>query len=608
MPFSQIQTLIVHEEASTTVLPAGSTDSLNSFTMDEFVSGTGPSDTDLSMVPMIDDNAANTQSENSDFVDDVQEVFAISSLQEVNMLKELGLIEGSNRPNATNLIKQSLLQDLKLIQAHFHLDNEMSCAYCGITKGLNSMTSVFNHAAKCSNIRQKLDRQQCRFCNLESDQFDCLIHEASCQLNPERAWHRGCQPYRCYNCLPLQCLFKDRPPLITHLGRCISVFKECTIKSLEAFGAKLKSTPEEIRAVGKRRKVKKRTSRSLVKRLQCRYCKHSLSTGSRCQERRHAVDCNGIAKMEAKRACRFCDKKMPLTKSYLHENLECSNRKKIMAGVLQCIHCDLLFSNLPYLTASSQLLQHLVRKCKCLSHIGSYLPLVEQVTGGDETHDNLEEEQNEVQVLDANVQDNEEFLIEEEIKENKFEFLIEEEEKENKCEPEPDKGVIPTNAGEKGQLIEAGEDKDSNVENKCAICPFCEVEFTSEKDLKEQHPIFCKAMKQFEPLHPCAFCNLELPFSLSKLHGLICRKTSTPFILTPDNLTYADTICPECQAIFKAKDLPRHLSVCLKILQSTLKMALETPSLSWNKGDATGKVLDYIALAGLNEWLNVSLI
>ena len=139
------------------------------------------------------------------------------------------------------------------------------------------------------------------------------------------------------------------------------------------------------------------------------------------------------------------------------------------------------------------------------------------------------------------------------------------------------------------------------IKEEVVSCPFCLKTFASLAELKSRHLIRCNGIKVFEPELECPHCSLKLPRSLHAMHGIICQQNSCRFVLSPDNLKYCDVFCPECHDVCKAKDLPEHLTTCLKHLSKILIKAMaNSDTCDWNQTDAAE---DFILKAGLNGWL-----
>ncbi len=274
-----------------------------------------------------------------------------ANLSDVNMLQELGFTE-ANVENTTRTFEESL-KNWKLIRMHIDIGNGVPCYFC---KQNVKKIPIWCHAKTCPEIRRQLQQfQSCRFCGgIQGDEFDRLWHEANCAENPERGRRTG--NFKCYNCL----VVKSRESLQRHLSRCIATLKECTMKSLAAFDKTLDKAPE---CPGKRSRTKINKGASLTG-LRCKYCKQSLKSTGFLSSLQHAVECQGIAKMETTRVCRFCSIESSSTQSLMHET-----RCKKSLRHAHCFHCDKDFPSL------AKLDRHMMTEV--LTHLESYLPLVE---------------------------------------------------------------------------------------------------------------------------------------------------------------------------------------------------------------------------------------
>ena len=99
---------------------------------------------------------------------------------------------------------------------------------------------------------------------------------------------------------------------------------------------------------------------------------------------------------------------------------------------------------------------------------------------------------------------------------------------------------------------------------------------------------------------------LSLPISLCGLHEIVCSKNKWRMPITVDNLKTADVLCPECKVAMKAKDIPKHLGMCLQLLAAIMNNAMnsvaERPKINWCQPIDQ----DFIGLAGLDYWLKVN--
>ncbi len=156
-------------------------------------------------------------------------------------------------------------------------------------------------------------------------------------------------------------------------------------------------------------------------------------------------------------------------------------------------------------------------------------------------------------------------------------------------------------------VIDLVDDDDDNEEdasndvNDSVDCPFCSKRFPTRNALKD-HPIFCPGMKSFEPMATCCHCRKTLPMSLSGLHEITCDQYKWRLNLVDNNLNSYQIRCDTCADMFVARQFPRHLSRCLKMLQVMLGNALENSELVWNRHNA--QTTDYFGEAGIKDWIN----
>ncbi len=339
----------------------------------------------------------------------------------------------------------------------------------------------------------------------------------------------------------------------------------------------------------------------------CPFCEKGLNSIS--QFYAHGMSCKGIRKLEPSRKCSYCQQEMPVTKSYIHEiscskflrvNLPRQGQIKIKYKCPICKDTSINYGN-KYTVA-----YHLATEC--LPQVKRYLetgkveanpepPAKKRIKVEPDSSD--ENEQSPTLMEDIGLDNNPDIKVDpldlvENTSDDNEPLNLTEDIKEEQNEVERTEEVVSSEN-------ETGSEIQIKSTRTVILCPFCQENFASHEELKSKHLLSCNGIKMFEPKTNCRHCNLRLPFSLHGIHGMICKKNTNRFILSPDNLKYSDVLCPECQDVFKAKDLPRHLATCLQHLEKILSKTLDcSNSCSWMQNG----IEDYVKEAGLNDWFS----
>ncbi len=471
----------------------------------------------------------------------------------------------------------------------------------------------------CFAIKRLEPQRSCSKCNMQMREAASLFHEAKCRQKGAGG------PLKCYNCNNFSTM-SSMKSLRSHFVQCLPFSRMCFKKIInEAFKTK---SQEQEKEQHQKPKISKTTSSPgpvSAKRDHCHLCKNRVP--SKITLEVHLLFCDEVKKKEEKRKCPYCKFSMTLSQSYVHEvccprnptGSDYRNGRK-PTTCPKCKNPDKKFK-----FGSDDLYHHLATDC--LTHLKQFhlhtpassesnesdipdLTAEPEVETHDDDIDNAEPDWEDKPLLELQARKKPK------IKKPHVTFFKDDE---SKTITNID-GMDTSRVEEDLVLNSTDNDTIADRTNQVKIparvkkpvhqsvtvnvngivkCPFCLSEFQSLVRLKEEHPVFCKGIKKFEPEKTCQHCKDRFPVSISGLHVLICKANPSRMPLTADNLQHCDIHCPECQLIGKAKLIPVHLAKCLTILQKIMENALECNSLAWHQQSPT----DYIGKAGLTYWL-----
>ncbi len=428
-------------------------------------------------------------------------------------------------------------------------DTIRSCHFCNAK--FASIASLTIHPATCRAIQLMERKRKCRYCKVAMAKSLSYLHEVTCFTNPNRKRESQSDDnlISCANC--------DKPFAYNsyshHLSVCLdhlSVYTRISIQGVAAVNEsnkiKTSASATKTKSMTTKLKIQNSGQKSVPR---CVYCNktfaelHSLKT--------HAAGCHIINSLEKKLACEFCQEEMAESRCLIHE-LSCSRNPDRLDG-------DTYSSR----KKSTILCKKCGETCNYdyySKHLSSCLPELLEFThksflacGYKCVDDNMDT----YDVIDGKI----------------------------------------LNLDPADIILDKDSGSDEEAENDTKVnCPFCDKFFATREGL-EQHPVFCKSMKIYEPEKVCQKCSLELPVSLHGLHEMQCGRGS----INVDKLFTVELNCPECSEEMVASDLPKHLSQCLEILQTLLD---EGPS---NNENIVITNFDESKIwSGLQDWLKLS--